>query len=82
MSVISGLRYREEPDEETELDFWWRLWMGDREFFVDGCRAGDSDEEVRSPEVLSISEAFVGGEEASGEDFCGELLFTLLLDDE
>jgi hypothetical protein len=56
--------------------------MGDRELFVERCRAGDSDEEVRSPAVLSISEAFVGGEEARGDDFCGEFPLTLLLPDE
>jgi hypothetical protein len=67
--VTSGLRHLEEVDEETELDFWCRLWMGEREFLVEGCLAGDSDDEVRSPEVLSMSDAFVGGEEARGDDF-------------
>jgi hypothetical protein len=45
------------------------LWIGEREFLGERCLAGDSDDEVRSPEVLSISEAFVGGEEARGDDF-------------
>jgi len=44
--------------------------------------AGDADEEVRSLEEFSISEAFVGGEEARGEDFWGELLLFLEVNEE
>lgn len=61
----------------TDEDFWWRLWIGDRLFFVEVC-AGDADEEVRSPAEFSNSEALVGGEDASGEDLCGEVFLFLL----
>ncbi len=46
------------------------------------CWAGDSDEELRSPELFSMSEALVGGDEARGDDFWGELPLALLLLDE
>lgn len=79
-SATSGLRYREEVDEteeETEEAFWWRLCIGDRLFLVDGW-AGEADDEVRSPEEFSNSDALVGGDEARGEDLWGEVFLFLL----
>lgn len=57
----------EDAEEVTEEDFWWRLWIGERDALMDEW-AGEAEDEVW-PEEFSNSEALVGGEEASGEDF-------------
>ena len=61
-----------------EEDLWWRLWIGERVFLVEKREAGEAEEEVRSLREFSISEALVGGDEARGEDFWGELLLFLV----
>lgn len=73
----------DEVEEATLEDFRWRL-LGASSLSSDlrlillevECSKGDADDEFRleSPN----SEALVGGDDASGEDFCGELLFVLL----
>lgn len=69
--MTSGLRDRvdvvDETDDSTDEDFWWRLWIGEREVLIDAW-AGEAEEEVW-PEEFSNSEALVGGEEAKGDDF-------------
>ena len=82
--MTSGFKERlelvDETDEATEDDLWWRLWIGDRELFELRRFAGEAEdeEEVRSPEELSTSDALVGGEEARGDDFCGEVSLVLV----
>lgn len=66
--MTSGLRDREELlelEEVTEEDFWWRLWIGEWLILATVC-AGEEAAEFVSEDAL------VGGEEARGEDFCGE----------
>lgn len=87
-SITSGFKYLvelvEETDEATDDDLWCRLWIGDREFLLPRWFAGEADEddEVRSPEELSTSDALVGGDDARGEDFCGEVSLVLVEEEE
>ena len=78
--MTSGLRDLleavEDTEDATEDDFWWRLWIGDRETLMVEW-SGEAEEELW-PDEFSNSEALVGGEEAKGDDFWGELPLVLL----
>ena len=42
----------------------------------------EEEDEVRFPEEFSASEALVGGDDANGEDFCGEVSLVLVVEAE